>query len=189
MRLAGWFLSARALVLPAGGGGRIDAGAAAPAGRIYELEARLIDGTALRLSEYRGSVLLIVNTASRCGFTPQYEGLEALHRRYADRGLRVLGFPANEFGGQEPGDEAEIRSFCSTRYAVSFDLFAKVAAKGPGIHPLFAFLTRESGHNGELRWNFTKFLVSRDGRVAARFEPEDDPLSPPVVEKLEELLG
>ena len=189
MQLAGWFLRARAtlklLQHPEFG----EAAGIAPVGRIYEIEARMIDGAPRKLSAYKGSVLLIVNTASECGFTPQYEGLEALHRKYADRGLRVLGFPANEFGGQEPGAEAQIQRFCSARFGISFDLFAKLVAKGQGIHPLYKFLTTQSGHNGEIEWNFTKFLIDRDGRVAARFEPEADPTSPDVVAKIEGLLG
>lgn len=161
----------------------------APAGKIYEFLVKTIDGKDKPLSDYKGKVLLIVNTASLCGFTPQYEGLEALHERYKDKGLRVLGFPANEFGAQEPGSDGEIKEFCRAKFSVAFDLFSKIVVKGPGIHPLYAFLTTESGHNGEIPWNFTKFLVGKDGRVAGRFGPQVDPLSARLTGGIEALLG
>jgi glutathione peroxidase len=145
---------------------------------IYEINARRIDGQERDLSEYRGKVLLIVNVASRCGFTPQYTGLEALYRKYRDRGFVVLGFPCNQFGAQEPGTEAEIGSFCSSTYDVSFPLFAKVEVNGEGTHPLYRLL--KSGKPGVLgtegiKWNFTKFLVDREGQVRKRFAPNDKP--------------
>lgn len=161
----------------------------AEAGKIYSFELKTIEGRPKPLSDYKGQVLLIVNTASLCGFTPQYEALEKLHRTYKDRGLRLLAFPANEFGAQEPGTDAAIKSFCQTRYSVSFELFSKVCVKGAGIHPLYHFLTTESGFNGEIPWNFAKFLVDRHGRVAARFGPAEDPLSKKVVAKVSELLS
>ena len=170
------------------GGGIMDERAAAP-GRIYDFEARTIGGKPKPLADYKGKVLLIVNTASLCGFTPQYDGLEAVHRKYRDKGLRVLAFPANEFGAQEPGPDPEISDFCRTKYSVSFDLFSKIVVKGQGIHPLYRFLTTESGFNGEIPWNFTKFLVGKDGRVAARFPPPADPMSASVRRGIEELLG
>lgn len=146
----------------------------------YELEIETLDGASQALDDFRGKVLLVVNTASKCGFTPQYEGLEALHREYADRGFAVLGFPCNQFGGQEPGDAEEIRSFCSTNYDVSFPLFGKVDVNGDEAHPLFKALKRaRPGLLGSeaIKWNFTKFLVGRDGEVLQRYAPQDTPAS------------
>jgi glutathione peroxidase len=145
---------------------------------IYDFTAKAIDGTEVPLVDYRGKVLLIVNTASKCGFTPQYEGLEKLHEEYADRGLAVLGFPCNQFGAQEPGDEAEIRNFCSLSYDVRFPLFAKIDVNGAGAHPLYRFLkNQKKGVLGSerIKWNFTKFLVDREGRVVDRFAPTARP--------------
>ncbi len=157
---------------------------------IYEFEARAIDGTSVSLDRYRGKVLLIVNVASECGFTPQYAGLEALYRRHRARGLVVLGFPCNQFGHQEPGDEEEIRQFCTTRYDVTFPLFAKIEVNGPGAHPLYRYLKqRQPGLLGSeaIKWNFTKFLVGRDGTVLRRYAPTD---TPEVIERdLIPLLG
>jgi len=145
---------------------------------VYDFSVKGIDGKEQNLAAYRGQVLLIVNTASRCGFTPQYEGLEALYREYKDRGFAVLAFPCNQFGGQEPGDEAEIAQFCSLNYDVSFPLFAKVEVNGDGAAPLYRFLKGERpgllGTEG-IKWNFTKFLVDRDGRVSERFAPQTKP--------------
>jgi glutathione peroxidase len=158
---------------------------------VHEFAAKTIDGTTKKLSEYRGRPLLIVNVASKCGLTPQYRGLEELHDTYAARGLSVLGFPANEFGGQEPGTEDEIKDFCETNYGVEFDMFAKVKVKGAGIDPLFAFLTGQDTNPdfaGDIRWNFNKFLVSKDGRVVARFEPQVEPTSPEVKQAIEREL-
>ena len=136
----------------------------------YDFTATGIDGDPVELSQFQGSPLLIVNTASQCGFTPQYRGLEALHRDYADKGLRVLGFPCDQFGHQEPGDEEEIKNFCSLTYDVTFPMFAKVDVNGPDAHPLFAWLRdQKSGVlGGRIKWNFTKFLIGRDGSVVAR---------------------
>jgi glutathione peroxidase len=147
---------------------------------IYRIPLRTIDGQEVTLEPYRGKVLLVVNVASRCGFTPQYQGLEQLHRRYQAEGFEVLGFPCNQFAGQEPGDEAEIRSFCSTRYEVSFPLFAKVEVNGAQAHPLYRWLKQQRpGLLGTeaVKWNFTKFLVGRDGRVLERFAPQVAPES------------
>ena len=144
---------------------------------VYDFTAKTIDGQDRKLAHYKGSPLLIVNVASKCGLTPQYEGLEKLHREYAARGLRVLGFPANEFGRQEPGTNDEIRSFCTSNYGVEFDMFGKVVVKGDGIHPLFEFLTKQSKFSGDIKWNFNKFLVDKNGDVVARFEPQVDPTS------------
>jgi glutathione peroxidase len=145
---------------------------------VYDFSARDIDGTEHSLAEYRGKTLLIVNVASKCGFTPQYTGLEALWRADRDKGLVVLGFPCDQFGHQEPGDEAEIRHFCSTSYDVSFPLFAKVEVNGDGAHPLYKWLKSEGkGILGSesIKWNFTKFLVDADGQVVKRYAPTDTP--------------
>ncbi|HET7650729.1 MAG TPA: glutathione peroxidase [Gammaproteobacteria bacterium] len=145
---------------------------------LYDIEVRTIEGEATTLERYRGSVLLIVNVASRCGFTPQYKGLESLYRQYRDRGFAVLGFPCDQFAHQEPGDEKEIREFCSLNYDVSFPMFAKIKVNGPGTHPLYRLLKSERrGLFGtqSIKWNFTKFLVGRDGRVLKRFATRTTP--------------
>ncbi|MDX2237168.1 MAG: glutathione peroxidase [Hyphomonadaceae bacterium] len=145
---------------------------------VYDFSARTIDGAEKSLADYRGKVLLIVNTASQCGFTGQYKGLEALHRKYADQGVVVLGFPCNQFGAQEPGDAEEIKSFCSLTYDVTFPLFAKIDVNGANAHPLYDYLTREKGGGvlgRAIKWNFTKFLIGRDGAVIARFPPTATP--------------
>lgn len=145
---------------------------------LYELPLLTLAGEETRLAAYRGRVLLIVNVASRCGFTPQYAGLEALHRRFAERGLTVLGFPCNQFGSQEPGDAEQIQSFCSLTYGVSFPLFAKLDVNGDGAHPLYRLLkSRAKGVLGTeaIKWNFTKFLVSRDGSRVERYAPTVTP--------------
>jgi len=157
--------------------------------KIYDIPVKRIDGSETTMREYEGKVLLVVNTASRCGFTPQYKGLEELHRKYKDRGLRVLGFPCNQFGHQEPGDEAEIKSFCNLNYDVGFDLFAKVDVNGDAAHPLFEHLKAEApGLLGTkaIKWNFTKFLVAPDGKVLERFAPNTAPEE--LAPKLEALL-
>ena len=157
-------------------------------GRVHEFEMNDIDGKAVKLSKYKGHPLLIVNTASLCGFTPQYTDLQELYEKYQAKGLRIAAFPANEFGAQEPGSNAEVKSFCLTKFALSFDLFAKIVVKGAGIHPLYKYLTTESGFNGDIPWNFSKFLVDKDGKVAARFGPEDSPTGKAIVGKIESLL-
>ncbi len=144
----------------------------------YDFSARDIDGNERSLAEWRGKVLLVVNVASKCGFTPQYEGLEKLWRSQRDQGLAVLGFPCDQFGHQEPGDEAEIKNFCSTSYDVTFPMFAKVEVNGEGTHPLYKWLKSEGkGILGSesIKWNFTKFLVGRDGQVVKRYAPTDTP--------------
>ncbi|MEZ0470269.1 glutathione peroxidase [Luteimonas salinilitoris] len=146
----------------------------------YDFSATGIAGAEQPLSQYAGKALLIVNVASKCGFTPQYAGLEVLWREYRDRGLVVLGFPCDQFGHQEPGDEAEIRNFCSLQYDVSFPMFAKVEVNGGGAHPLWAWLKAQKGGFlgiGAIKWNFSKFLVGRDGAVIARYAPNDTPES------------
>jgi glutathione peroxidase len=145
---------------------------------VYDFSARDIDGNERSLSEFRGKLMLIVNTASQCGFTYQYTGLEALHRKYADKGVAVLGFPCNQFGKQEPGDAAEIKNFCSVNYDVTFPLFAKIEVNGPNKHALYEYLEDEArGFLGSknIKWNFTKFLVGRDGKVVRRFAPTVKP--------------
>ena len=145
---------------------------------IYDHQATLITGEVSPIADYKGQVLLIVNTASKCGFTPQFTGLEAIYEKYKDQGFTVLGFPCNQFLNQDPGNEAEIASFCSLNYGVSFPMFAKIDVNGPGAHPLFQHLAAEApGLLGsqKIKWNFTKFLVSRNGRVLDRYAPTTKP--------------
>ena len=145
---------------------------------VYDFTAKTIDGHDQSLEDYRGQPLLIVNVASKCGFTPQYTGLEALYRKYADQGLAVLGFPCDQFGHQEPGDEAEIKNFCVTNYAVSFPLFAKIDVNGGQAHPLYQHLKHAAAGllgTEAIKWNFTKFLVDRNGKVVRRYAPTDTP--------------
>jgi glutathione peroxidase len=156
---------------------------------IYDFRVTTIDGHTETLDGYRDQVLLIVNVASKCGFTPQYAGLEQLYRSYRDDGFSVLGFPCDQFGHQEPGDEAEIRSFCTLNYDVSFPLFAKIEVNGKGAHPLYQYLkSAQKGLLGSesIKWNFTKFLVGRDGSVLKRFAPSDTPES--IERELQPLL-
>jgi glutathione peroxidase len=144
---------------------------------LSDFTARTIDGTERSLSDYAGTVVLIVNTASQCGLTPQYAGLEQLHQKYADEGFAVLGFPCNQFGGQEPGTEDEIAAFCETSFGVTFPMFAKVDVNGSDADPIFEWLKSEKGGllGDRIKWNFTKFLVGRDGRVIERYAPQTDP--------------
>jgi glutathione peroxidase len=145
---------------------------------ITEIPVQKADGTETTLADHAGEVLLIVNTASKCGFTPQYEGLEALHRQYGERGFEVLGFPCNQFGGQEPGDAAEIANFCALTYDVTFPVYAKVKVNGPEAAPLFTHLKKQApgllGSEG-IKWNFTKFLIDRAGKVVERYAPTTKP--------------
>lgn len=148
--------------------------------RLYTFSARTLGGETVTLDHYRGKVLIIVNTASECGFTPQYAGLQQLYERYAARGLDVLGFPCNQFGRQEPGDAGQIGSFCAKNYGVTFPMFDKIDVKGPHAHPLFRYLTGEApGLLGTraIKWNFTKFLVDREGGVVKRYAPKTQPLA------------
>jgi len=177
---------------------------------IEEIPVKTIDGNATKLGDWSGKVRLVVNVASQCGLTPQYTALEALYRKYKDRGFEILAFPANEFGAQEPGTEAEIKEFCSTKYDVSFPMFSKIVVKGEGQHPLYAKLTAErpeartlpgsdfraklAGYGitaapGEVLWNFEKFLVDREGNVIDRFAPDVTPDAEPVVSAIERALG
>jgi glutathione peroxidase len=145
---------------------------------IYDFSAKTIDGVEQKLDAYRGKTLLVVNVASQCGFTPQYRGLEALYEKFRERGLVVLGFPCDQFGHQEPGDEAEIKNFCALNYNVQFPLFAKIEVNGANAHPLYQYLKKQArGVLGTeaIKWNFTKFLVDKDGKVVARYAPTDTP--------------
>ena len=145
---------------------------------VYDFKARTIDGRDVSISEYKGKVLLIVNVASRCGFTPQYRGLEELYERFQDRGFEVLGFPCNQFRNQEPGSEDEIRNFCDLQFGVRFPLFAKIAVNGPGAHPLYEYLKKSKpGFLGtrRIKWNFTKFLIDRQGNPVRRYSPQTSP--------------
>jgi glutathione peroxidase len=155
---------------------------------IYEFAAQSLSGEEVPLKRFEGQVLLIVNTASACGFTPQYKGLQELHQKYADRGLAVLGFPCNQFGAQEPGDATQISQFCETQYAVTFPMFAKIDVNGSKAHPLYRHLTHEKfGLLGpSIKWNFTKFLIDRTGRVAGRYAPTVRPES--LTKEIEALL-
>ncbi|TAN33305.1 glutathione peroxidase [bacterium] len=158
---------------------------------IHEIELPRLNGEPASLSEYAGQVVLAVNVASRCGFTPQYAGLQALHDRYSSRGFTVLGFPCNQFFHQEPGNAEQIQEFCRVNYGVTFPLFAKLDVKGAHQHPLYAILSEfpdAQGKAGNVSWNFEKFLVGRDGRVGRRFRPKVVPEDPRVVEAIEALL-
>ncbi len=157
---------------------------------IYQIPLKDIQGQPTSLAPYKGQVLLLVNVASRCGYTPQYTGLEALYEKYKDKGLRVLGFPCNDYGAQEPGTNAEIVQFCSTKYHVSFPLFDKLHTKGPEQHPLYRFLTGKSAaFPGDVAWNFEKFLIARDGTVVARFKSPVKPDAPELVAAVEKELA
>jgi len=158
---------------------------------IYSFVAKDIGGKERSLSEFAGRALLIVNVASKCGFTPQYKGLQSLYERYRERGFEILAFPANDFLGQEPGTDADIKSFCSLNYGVTFPMFSKISVKGKGIHPLYAFLTgRETNpkFEGKIRWNFSKFLVDRAGNVVDRFDSKDDPMGDRIPRAVEAAL-
>ncbi len=165
--------------------------AASGASSIYEFQMNSIDGKPTFLSDYRGKVVLIVNVASRCGFTPQYSALEKVYRQYRDRGFVILGFPANNFKEQEPGTNEEIKQFCQRNYDVTFPMFAKISVKGSDEAPLYQFLTDTNinpATGGEIPWNFTKFLIGRDGKVLARFAPRTTPDSPEVTEAIQKAL-
>jgi glutathione peroxidase len=159
---------------------------------IHDFKAKDIGGTERSLSEFAGKVLLIVNVASKCGFTPQYKGLQALYTRYHERGFEVLGFPTNDFMHQEPGTDAEIKAFCSLTYGVTFPMFAKITVKGKDIHPLYAFLTdkkTDPRFGGKITWNFNKFLVDRSGAIVGRFDSKDEALGDKIPRMVEEVLG
>ncbi|HEY5915592.1 MAG TPA: glutathione peroxidase [Verrucomicrobiae bacterium] len=159
-------------------------------GPIYQIPVKDIDGKATNLEAYKGKVLLVVNVASKCGLTPQYTALESVYEKYKDKGLVVLGFPCNQFGGQEPGTDEEIKQFCSGKYNVSFPLFDKIEVNGSNRHPLYVALAgKESPFPGDIKWNFNKFLIGRDGKILKRFEPRTTPDSPEVTIAIEDALG
>lgn len=161
------------------------------ASSIYEFTLNSIDGQPAPLAAYKGKVLLLVNVASKCGFTPQYKELEAIYEKYKDQGFLVVGFPANNFMAQEPGTDAEIKDFCSRTYQVKFPMYSKISVKGDDKAPLYQYLTDKSANpetGGEIKWNFTKFLVGRDGKIVARFEPTVKPDAPNVVSAIETAL-
>jgi len=162
----------------------------APAASLYDVALKDIDGQSASLAPYKGRVMLIVNVASKCGFTPQYQDLENLSRRFKDLGLVVLGFPCNQFGAQEPGTNAEIKEFCSLTYGVNFPLFDKIEVNGPGRHPLYDLLAGDaSPFPGKIGWNFTKFLVGRDGTILHRFDSKVKPGSPEMLTAVEAALA
>jgi glutathione peroxidase len=164
----------------------------AQAKSIYDFTMNSIDGQPVSLDSYKGKVVLLVNVASKCGFTPQYAGLEALYEKYKDRGFVIVGIPANNFAQQEPGTNAEIKTFCSRKYNVSFPMMSKVSVKGDDETPLYHYLTENSTDPqfaGDIKWNFTKFLFGRDGKPVARFEPATTPDSPQVTSAIEAALG
>jgi glutathione peroxidase len=161
------------------------------ASNVMDFTLNSIDGQPAPLSQYKGKVVMIVNVASKCGYTPQYAGLEALYEKYQAKGFVMLGFPANNFGAQEPGTNEEIKSFCSRTYNVTFPMYAKISVKGEDKHPLYQFLTDKQANpatGGEIKWNFTKFLVGKDGKVIARFESAVTPESPEVAAAIEKAL-
>jgi glutathione peroxidase len=162
--------------------------ATAPAKSILAFSLKSIDGQETALSQFRGKVLLLVNTASKCGLTPQYAALEAVYKRFRDQGLVILGFPANNFFGQEPGTDKEIKEFCLINYGVSFPMFSKISVRGKDIHPIYKFLIEKETNPefaGKIAWNFTKFLIDRQGKVIARFEPKQAPDDPAVIAAIE----
>ena len=159
---------------------------------LYAFELNDIDGKPAKLGQYKGKTLLLVNVASKCGYTKQYAGLQSLYEKYRDKGMVVLGFPANNFGSQEPGSNEEIKTFCTTTFSVNFPMFAKISVKGDDIHPLYAFLTGvESNPDfaGPIKWNFNKFLVDREGDVIARYDSSVEPMSAQLVADIEKALG
>lgn len=155
---------------------------------IYQFTMDDIDGNPLPLRRFEGNVLLVVNTASFCGNTPQYSGLQTLYQRYRTQGFEVLAFPANDFGKQEPGTNEEIANFCYTKYALEFPLFSKITVKGESKHPLYKYLTEDSPFKGEIKWNFQKYLIDRKGHVIARYRPGLKPLSDPIIRDIEKAL-
>jgi glutathione peroxidase len=159
---------------------------------VLDFKMKDIDGKDVKLKKYKGNVLLVVNTASKCGYTPQYEGLQAQYDKYKDKGFFVLGFPANNFGSQEPGTEKEIKEFCESKYKITFPMFAKISVKGDDIDPLYSFLTSKETNPqfaGDITWNFNKFLIDRKGNVVARFTSKDKPESEAVTQAIEKYLA
>jgi glutathione peroxidase len=160
------------------------------AGSIYDITVKDIDGKDTTLNVYKGRVVLIVNVASKCGFTPQYKNLEAVYQKYKDQGFVILGFPCNQFGGQEPGSDEEIKQFCTSKYSVTFPIFDKIEVNGPNRHPLYVVLAGEnSPFPGNITWNFNKFLISRNGRILKRFDSKIKPDAPQMIEAIEAALA
>jgi glutathione peroxidase len=157
---------------------------------VYTFTLNSIDGKPARLADYQGKVVLLVNVASQCGYTPQYSALEAIYEKYKDQGFVILGFPANNFGAQEPGTNEEIKTFCTRKYSVTFPMYSKISVKGADQAPLYTYLTKETGTGitGDIKWNFTKFLVNREGKVIQRFEPAVTPDSKEVTTAIEKQL-
>jgi glutathione peroxidase len=167
------------------------AAAAGSAASLYDYSVKTIDGAPETLSSFKGKTVLIVNVASKCGYTPQYAGLQKLYAKYKDRGFVILGFPANNFMAQEPGTNAEIKTFCTRTYNVTFPMFSKISVKGDDKAPLYQYLTEQSPNaatHGDIKWNFTKFLIGKDGKVVARFEPDVTPESPEMEKAIESAL-
>jgi glutathione peroxidase len=160
------------------------------ASNLYNFTLPSIEGKPMPLADFKGKVILMVNVASQCGYTPQYSALEAIYEKYKDQGFVILGFPANNFGHQEPGSNEEIKTFCSRKYSVTFPLYSKISVKGSDQAPLYQYLTKEAdpSHTGDIKWNFTKFLVDRNGNVVQRFEPAVTPDSPEVTSAIEKLV-
>ncbi len=160
-----------------------------PVSSIYDFTVKTIDGKEKSLSDYKGKVVLIVNVASECGYTPQYADLEKLYQKYRKDGFAILGFPSNDYGGQEPGSNADIKKFCTSTYGVTFDLFEKIPTKGEKKHPLYVYLTSQATPSGEVGWNFEKFLISREGKIVARFKSHVAPLSADLTQAVERELA
>jgi glutathione peroxidase len=179
--IRGYLLSGALLIM---------AGSLFAAAGIYTFTLNSIDGTPAPLANYKGKVVLVVNVASQCGYTPQYSALEATYEKYKDQGFVILGFPANNFGAQEPGTNEEIKTFCTRKYSVTFPMYSKISVKGADQSPLYAYLTKDTGPGitGEIKWNFTKFLVDRNGNVIQRFEPAVTPDSKEVIAAIEKQL-
>ena len=178
-----------AIALSSRASGNLDSGEKMSS--IYDFTLKDIDRKEVNLGQYRGKVVLVVNVASRCGYTPQYEGLQKVYTKYKDRGFVILGFPANNFMGQEPGTDEEIKTFCSTKYNVTFPIFSKISVKGDDIHPLYKFLTAKETNpdfGGDIKWNFSKFLLDKSGKIVARFEPKVTPESDPMIQAIETAL-
>ena len=160
--------------------------------KIYDIPVSRIDGTETTLGEFEGKALLLVNVASKCGLTPQYEGLETIYKKYKDQGFVVVGFPANNFMGQEPGTDAEIKEFCTTKYKVTFPMFAKISVKGSDQHPFYTYLTSKESNpefGGDIQWNFNKFLIDRNGKIVARFGSKETPEGATVTTAIDKYLA
>ncbi len=179
-------LTALALAILTGGQTKPSGVATVPAALNFTMKS--IDGKPIDLSKYQGRVVLMVNVASQCGYTPQYAALEELHKKYGANGLSILGFPSNDFGAQEPGNDAEIAQFCKQNYGVEFDMFSKIVVRGPGQAPLYRYLTTHPKFSGQVDWNFEKFLIGRNGEVITRFKSEIEPSSKQMVSAIENAL-